>query len=276
MEYNEPFGRNTNDPYVDGNPSLGIEGDIIPAAAVEYPQREIVNFIEQSAFLPSNEDLNQLGRSVQLDLVNYGIDFGTVNAMAVTLNPAPITYRAGLKIFILVEVANTGTTTLNVNNLGAVPVRHPDLTELSPGDVIHDGIALVYYDGTQFQLLFGAKPTSGPAGPAGSIGAPGLAGAQGPPGPQGVAGATGAQGPPGPSGSATSLVVGVGGVGAWALLQGLNVVPGSSWPTLAPPLAPMGPQGQGLPPAGYWRAFSSVYAAGMYGADWFTLYQRYA
>ena len=24
MEYNEPWGGNTNDPYVDGNPSLGI------------------------------------------------------------------------------------------------------------------------------------------------------------------------------------------------------------------------------------------------------------
>ena len=273
MKYNEPFGRNTNDPYVDGNPSLGIEGDIIPAAAVEYPQREIVNFIGQNDFLPSNEDLNQLSRSVQLDLVNYGVDYGTVNAMAVTLNPAPITYHVGLKIFILVEVANTGTTTLNVNGLGAVPVRHPDLTELSPGDIIHDGIALVFYDGTQFQLLFGAKPASGPAGPAGATGAPGAAGAQGPPGPAGATGPQGPQGVQGPAGSPASLIVGVGAVGAWAVLQGPSV-PG--YPTLAPPLAPLGPSGGALP-GGYWRGHSLWWAMTYNNEQsWYMLYQRYA
>jgi len=216
LEYNEPFGGNTNDPYVDGDPSLGIEGSVIPAASIEYPQREIVNFIAQSDLFPDNNDLNQLGRSVQLDLVNYGVDYGTQNAMAVTLDPSPVYYHVGLKIFILVKFPNTGTTTLNVNGLGAVPVVHPDLTNLAPGDILTDGIALVYHDGTRFQLLFGAKPTSGPAGPTGATGAagaPGTAGATGPQGPPGPAGATGAQGP---SGSPTSLVMPRNGVGSWA------------------------------------------------------------
>ena len=272
MEYNEPFGRNTNDPYVDGNPSLGIEGDVIPAAAIEFPQRELVAFIAQNDMLPSNADLNQLGRGVQLDLVNYGMDYGTANAMAVTLDPAPIAYHAGLKIFILVEHPNSGTTTLNVNGLGAMPVRHPDLTELAPGDVIHDGIALVFFDGTQFQLLFGAKPSSGPAGPPGAAGAPGPVGATGPQGPTGAAGATGPQGVPGPSGSPASLVVGVGAIGSYAVLQASSI-----YGNLAPPLAPGGPSGGGLPPGGYWRAMSAWWAMSYNNEQsWYQLYQRYA
>lgn len=272
MEYNEPFGGNTNDPYVDGNPSLGIEGSVIPAASIEYPQREIVKFILQNDMFPTNEDLNQLGRGVQLDLPNYGIDYGVANAMAVTLNPAPITYHAGLKIFILVEGNNTGTTTLNVNGLGAVPVRHIDLTELSPGDLIHDGIALVFYDGTQFQLLFGAKPQTGPSGPAGATGAPGVAGAQGPPGATGATGATGPQGVPGPAGSAASLVVSRGAVGSYALFESA----GTMGDYMAPPIS----NGWG---GGYWRKMSAdvvgYYVPGMTAEGtllYNSLWQRYA
>ena len=99
MEYNEPWGANTNDPYFNGIPSLGIEGSVIPAEAVENPQREIVRFIQQNDMLPTNEDLNQLGRGVQLDLPNYGIDYGVANAMAVSLDPAPITYHARFEDF---------------------------------------------------------------------------------------------------------------------------------------------------------------------------------
>lgn len=271
MEYNEPWGGNTNDPYVDGQPSLGIEGSVIPAASIEYPQREIVKFIQQNDMLPSNGDLNQLGRGIQLDLPNYAIDYGVVNAMAVTLDPAPITYHAGLKIFILVEVNNTGTTTLNVNGLGAMPVRHPDLTELAPGDIIHDGIALVFYDGTQFQLLFGAKPTSGPAGPAGATGAPGTAGAQGPQGPQGVSGPQGPQGVQGAPGSAASLIVGAGAVGSYGVVQmGAQMYPPGA--TFGPPMHP-----DGIAAGGYWRSMGNWWAM-TYNNDTsnYALVQRYA
>ena len=45
MKYNQPFDQpsNPNAPYIDGNPSAGIQGSIVPAAAIEYDQREIVN-----------------------------------------------------------------------------------------------------------------------------------------------------------------------------------------------------------------------------------------
>jgi hypothetical protein len=263
LEYNEPFGGNTNDPYVDGNPSLGIEGSVIPAAAVEYPQREIVNFITHNQFVPTNGDTFQLSRSVQLDVVNYGIDYGTANQMKVTLEPSPIAYRAGLKIFILVKFPNSGTTTLNVNGLGAVPVRHPDLTELAPGDVLANGIALVYHDGTQFQLLFGAKPTSGPAGPTGATGATGAQGPVGATGATGPTGATGAQGPQGPAGSAASNIVGYHAVGAYAFLDNgdLGVGTIAGWPCSAVDLS-----GRPIDQTGTWRIQSRIYFSWTYGS----------
>ena len=46
MQYNPPYGvSDPNAPYINGNPSTGTMGSIPPAASIEYPQREIVNFI---------------------------------------------------------------------------------------------------------------------------------------------------------------------------------------------------------------------------------------
>jgi hypothetical protein len=79
MRYNQPFDQpsNPNAPYVDGEPAAGIEGSIVPAASVEFDQREIVEVI-QTAFnrnytdfsgaacaAPSNIDLTQLRKAIE-------------------------------------------------------------------------------------------------------------------------------------------------------------------------------------------------------------------
>src|SRR6516165_6108163 len=99
MQYHQPLDQptNPNAPYIDGNPSLGIEGSIIPAASIEYTQREIVNFLTDSTYTPTDSDLHQLSRSVQLDYVNWAIDSGPANQMQITAVPAPPNYTAGLK-----------------------------------------------------------------------------------------------------------------------------------------------------------------------------------
>ena len=41
MKYNQPYGiTDPEAPYINGDPSIGRQGSIIPAAAVEFPQRE--------------------------------------------------------------------------------------------------------------------------------------------------------------------------------------------------------------------------------------------
>jgi hypothetical protein len=118
MQYNPPW--NAADPnasYVDGVPPTGVEGSVIPAAALEYTQREIVNFILKSQLGPTNSDLVQLARSVQVDLVNWAIDIGTANHIVVNIDPAPTTLVQGLKIWVLVKVTNSGTTDVNCNGI---------------------------------------------------------------------------------------------------------------------------------------------------------------
>ncbi|HEY1505769.1 MAG TPA: hypothetical protein VGF92_15800 [Stellaceae bacterium] len=60
MLYNPPLGGAANDPYIDGNPLTGVEGSDVPAAAIEYPQREIEAILAAAAGLvPTNADLTQ-------------------------------------------------------------------------------------------------------------------------------------------------------------------------------------------------------------------------
>jgi hypothetical protein len=157
---------------------------------------------------------------VQLDVVNWAIDSGPANTMQITLIPAPTQYTAGLKVFILVNQNNTGPTTLAVGPLPAVPVLNTNLTQLGANAITRLGIALVQFDGTQWQLLFGNLATTGPAGPAGPPGPQGPPGQTNVQGPQGIQGLPGPVGPAGPPGSGTSLMGGE--VGSYWLITDTN------------------------------------------------------
>ena len=216
MQYNPPYNGVLNDAYVDGNPPLGIEGSIIPAAAIEFPQREITNFIIDSFwFQPDNGDLHQLSKSVQQDQVNYATDTGAVNSIVVVLRPPITAYREGLKIYAKIKNTNTGPVVINCDGLGTRRVVQPTLAELDPHTISSGGIAFLIYDGVQFQLL-----GIGRIGAPGSAGAVGATGPQGPPGAQGVQGATGATGAQGPAGQdATQAAFVAGGIGTYAMIQ---------------------------------------------------------
>lgn len=60
MKYTPPIGGAANDPYIDGNPALGVEGSAVPAAAIEHGMREIVNVISTAGLVPSEANLTQL------------------------------------------------------------------------------------------------------------------------------------------------------------------------------------------------------------------------
>jgi hypothetical protein len=284
MKYNQPLDKpsDPNAAFVNGQPSFGVEGSIIPAEAVELPQREIVNTIVKNGFAPNNVDQEQLARSIQQDVLNYGVDFGTVNNISVTLDPAPIAYSVGLKIFVLIKFNNTSSVKCNVNGLGDVPVLTPLLEELSVDSIVTNGIALIYHDGTRFQLLFQAKAAGGPSGPAGAVGAQGPPGAAGIPGAKGDKGDTGAQGPPGTAGpgGGTTLVVDPGAVGSYAFVTGQysggqgGILPGGSINVYAPNMLSMHYYLGGFiqtAPFGTWRVMSNTYAG-----DYIAIAQRIA
>ncbi len=162
MKYNQPYGvSDPNAPYVNGNPSTGTMGSIPPAASIEYPQREIVNFISDNGLAPpDNADLRQLSKGIQSGLVNFAVDTGVVNQMSVNLSPPVTAYYRGLRIYIMAVAANTGATLLSVNGLTFQKVIRRDGCDLKANDITANSIQLYVYDGTNFQL-FGAGMSGG-------------------------------------------------------------------------------------------------------------------
>lgn len=153
MRYNQPYGGSTNAPYVNGDPSAGIQGSVVPAEALEYPQRELVNLVTKSAFTPDNADLTQLAKAVQSGRVCYGVDTGSANAWSIALDPVLLAYTVGLRLLVLVSNNVTGAVTLNVNGLGAKAVVRPGNNAMVSGDVGAGDLVDVGYDGTRFQML---------------------------------------------------------------------------------------------------------------------------
>jgi len=154
MKYAPPYGVNDPDaPYVNGDPSIARQGSILPAAAAEYPQREIVNYILDSDLVPTDNDLHQLTRSARSQWVNFCVDSGAVNAMSVALLPALEAYRQGTPLRVLCANNNSGPTTINVNSLGNRPVVRSNGAQLEPDDIRAGQVVLLVDDGTRFQVM---------------------------------------------------------------------------------------------------------------------------
>lgn len=64
MKYTPPLGEAENASYTDGNPEYGILGSVVPAKAVESPQREVVKVIQEAGLTPSDNDLTQLLQAI--------------------------------------------------------------------------------------------------------------------------------------------------------------------------------------------------------------------
>lgn len=84
----------------------------------------------------------------------YGAGSGT-NAITVSL-PVPITsLQSGMVVVVKIANTNTGSTTLNVDGLGAVTVKKQSggsLVNLSAGDLVADSIVPFHYNGTNFVI----------------------------------------------------------------------------------------------------------------------------
>ena len=156
MKYNQPYGvSDPNAAYINGDPTTGTMGSIPPAASIEFPQREIVNFITSNGLSPTNADLLQLAKAVQIGKVNYGNDAGAPNQIAFAPVVPCAAYVLGMHFIVTVGYQNTSAVTVNVNGLGPKPLIKTDFAplvarELRPGQLIH-----IAYDGTQFQMLSG-------------------------------------------------------------------------------------------------------------------------
>ena len=93
----------------------------------------------------------QIG-AIQNNQYGIGVDTGSANTYVATLSPAITSYTKGLKVSIVIANTNTGASTLNLNGVGAVAIKLPNITALIGGELIANMMANFEYDGTYFQL----------------------------------------------------------------------------------------------------------------------------
>jgi hypothetical protein len=146
VQYNQPYSvTDPNASYINGNPAAGIQGSIPPAASIEYPQREIVNFITDCNITPTNADLQQLARAVQSGKVIYGVDAGPANAVSIALNPPLIAYVDGMTFRVKVANSNSGAATFNAGP-GVINIVRRGGAALQAGDMPAGYISLLHYN----------------------------------------------------------------------------------------------------------------------------------
>lgn len=151
MKYHAPYGSTDPDAsYVDKDVPGAVRGSAVPAAAIEAPQREIVNLITKSGLAPA--DGFQLASAVQTGKVNYAAAGGTANVLTAALDPAPASLTVGMRVTLKIATTNTGPATLNLNGLGAANIKRPAAATLQAGDLPAGGLVDLEYDGTQWQV----------------------------------------------------------------------------------------------------------------------------
>ena len=153
MKYVAPYGvQNPDAPYINGDPTIGRQGSIPPAAAFEHPMREIVSVIDKSNFIPSDAELDQLTKSIRSQFVNFSNDTGSVNTLSVSYDPPLEAYSVGLPLHVRVRVGNTGGATIDAG-CGRVAIKRTNGLSVLEGDLPANGIVLLIYDGSAFQLV---------------------------------------------------------------------------------------------------------------------------
>ncbi|MBA4774279.1 MAG: hypothetical protein H2044_01310, partial [Rhizobiales bacterium] len=92
--------------------------------------------------------VEKLALDAQSGKWRYAIAGGAANTLTATLNPAPAALVNGLEVNLLLSVALTGPATLNLNGLGAVPIKTPYLNAPVANDVtVGQIVRLIYCSG---------------------------------------------------------------------------------------------------------------------------------
>jgi hypothetical protein len=99
----------------------------------------------------ANTDLNRVEENTRVLSQQggaYGLTTGGTTAYLVTNSPPITSLAAGAKITIKMNASNTGASTLNVDGLGAIAIKHSDGTALSANDLLVDSVYTLVYNGT--------------------------------------------------------------------------------------------------------------------------------
>ncbi|MCO6410108.1 hypothetical protein [Hoeflea alexandrii] len=137
MKYIQPAGEAADASYVDGNRSAGTKGSVVPAAAIEHPQREIQEVITFFGLTPSSSDLAQLRKAIEAAIL--AATGGGDTSQYVLITQA----RARLPIFPEIQSADgkmnvTSPSAGTVQVPSAVSFQHRGIYPVSTSDYIED------------------------------------------------------------------------------------------------------------------------------------------
>src|SRR6185503_15803006 len=95
--------------------------------------------------------------TIDPQFVNYYVETGSANAYIITPSPSIGVYTVGQRFSFKATNANTTTSTLNINALGAKTIVRADgITALVANDILAGQIVYVEYDGTNFVMISGS------------------------------------------------------------------------------------------------------------------------
>lgn len=150
-------GPNVDGFFTGGNPSLSIPATRVDADWLNAFQEEICNVIEAASITLDKTEQDQLLQAlyhiIQQGASSYAASTTAANTYTAILTPAPATYVEGMKVLIKFTNHNTGAATINLNSLGAKNIKRLDGSALQANDIADGMIALLVYDGTNFQLI---------------------------------------------------------------------------------------------------------------------------
>lgn len=114
--------------------------------------------------LNNEEFINQYSASVSNPLslaeIMFGIDGGSTDDYAISIGASIDALVEGMIFVFKPNTNNTGASTLNINALGAVAIKKNGNTDVATGDILANKMAIVVFDGTNFQLLSEFPPSS--------------------------------------------------------------------------------------------------------------------
>ena len=150
-------GPNPNSYFYKGDPTTNTPATIVEQDWLNTIQQELINILVAGGVTADKTKQDQVVKAInylsQKSAAIYAASTTAANTYTATLAPVPAAYSTGMVCIIQFTNHNTGIATINLNGLGAKTITKCDGSALALKDIADNMIAVLYYDGTNFQLI---------------------------------------------------------------------------------------------------------------------------
>lgn len=142
-----------------------------PAVPVDYTLARAEQIKQQFAAIAGGFDKLPAPEDLHENRIGFVVAGGTANALTADLESPPLAYTNGMTLKVGITAANTGPATINVNNLGVVPIVGRATNPLVAGDLVLGTVETMIYYAGKFIIreVAGAQGPQGDTGPEGPL-----------------------------------------------------------------------------------------------------------